>query len=71
MCALQAHVALCSQALKYFDGDDAKNAKVKAPRGIVRHAVFHTERGDLLDILERPNPDRYGGSAYLHRPVAV
>ena len=23
--------------------------------------VFHIERGDLLDILERPNPDRYAG----------
>ena len=47
--------------MKYFDWDDAKNAKVKAPRGIVRKVVFHTERGDLADILERPNPDRYGG----------
>ncbi len=23
--------------------------------------VFHIERGDLLDILEHPNPERYGG----------
>jgi hypothetical protein len=23
--------------------------------------VFHIERGDLLDILEHPNPDRYAG----------
>jgi hypothetical protein len=23
--------------------------------------VFHIERGDLFDILEQPNPDRYGG----------
>jgi hypothetical protein len=27
----------------------------------VRDIVFHTERGDLLDILEHPNPDRYAG----------
>jgi hypothetical protein len=24
-----------------------------------RKIVFHTERGDLLDILEHPNPERY------------
>ena len=23
--------------------------------------VFHIERGDLLDILEHPNPERYSG----------
>jgi hypothetical protein len=23
--------------------------------------VFHTQRGDLLDLLEHPNPDRYSG----------
>jgi hypothetical protein len=23
--------------------------------------VFHIERGDLLDILKHPNPDRYAG----------
>ncbi len=23
--------------------------------------MFHIERGDLLDILEHPNPDRYAG----------
>jgi hypothetical protein len=23
--------------------------------------VFHIERGDLFDILEHPNPDRYAG----------
>jgi hypothetical protein len=35
--------------VKFFDWDDAKNAKLRA------------ERGDLLDILEHPNPDRYAG----------
>jgi len=48
--------------LKYFDGDDAKNAKLRAERGIgFEDVVFHIERGDLLDILEHPNPDRYAG----------
>jgi hypothetical protein len=35
MCA--SHVALCSQAVKYFDGDDAKNAKSRR-----RAALFDT-----------------------------
>ena len=44
-------------AVKYFAWDDAKNAKLKADRGIgFEDIVFHIERGDLLDILEHPNP---------------
>jgi hypothetical protein len=27
--------------------------------------VIHIERGDLLDILEHPNPDRYAGQRIL------
>jgi uncharacterized DUF497 family protein len=46
--------------VKFFDWDDAKNAKLKAERGIgFEEIVFHVERGDLLDILEHPNSDRY------------
>ena len=49
-------------AVKYFDWDDAKNAKLRAERGIgFEDIVFHIERGDVLDILENPNPDRYAG----------
>ncbi len=40
--------------------DDAKNAKLRANRGIgFEDVVLHIERVDLLDILEHPNPDRY------------
>ena len=47
-------------SVKYFDWDDAKNAKLRAERGIgFEDVVFHIERGDLLDILEHPNPSRY------------
>ena len=50
------------RAVKYFAWDDAKNAKLKADRGIgFEDIVFHIERGDLLDILEHPNADRYAG----------
>jgi uncharacterized DUF497 family protein len=48
--------------VKYFDWDDAKNAKLRTERGIGFEEIgFHIERGDLLDILEHPNPERYGG----------
>ena len=64
---MDAHVCLmgtrCAtlMAVKYFAWDDAKNAKLKADRGIgFEDVVFHIERGDLLDILEHPNPDRAG-----------
>jgi hypothetical protein len=49
-------------AVKYFAWDDAKNAKLRTERGIgFEEIVFHIERGDLLDILEHPNPERYAG----------
>jgi uncharacterized DUF497 family protein len=52
--------------VKYFDWDDAKNAKLIAERGIgFEDVVFHIERGDLLDILDHPNPDRYAGQRIL------
>jgi predicted DNA binding CopG/RHH family protein/uncharacterized DUF497 family protein len=45
-----------------FDWDYAKNAKLRKERGIgFEDVVFHIERGDLLDILEHPNPDRNAG----------
>jgi uncharacterized DUF497 family protein len=48
--------------VKYFDWDDAKNAKLRAERGIgFEDIVFHIDRGDLLDILDHPNPDRDAG----------
>jgi uncharacterized DUF497 family protein len=48
--------------LKYFAWDDAKNAKLRKERGIgFEDVVFHIERGDLLDILEHQNRDRYPG----------
>ena len=53
-------------SLKYFDWDDAKNAKLRAERGIgFEDVVFHIERGDLLDILEHPNPQPLRRPAHL------
>ena len=48
--------------MKYFVLDDAKNAKLRTERGIgFEEIVFHIGRDDLVDILEHPNPERYGG----------
>ena len=48
--------------MKYFDWDDDKNAKLRKERGIgFEDVVFHIERGDVLDILDHPNPERYAG----------
>ena len=48
--------------MKFFAWDNAKNAKLRADRGIgFEDIVFHIERGDLLDILEHPHRDRYPG----------
>jgi uncharacterized DUF497 family protein len=48
--------------VKFFAWDDAKNARLKTDRGIgFEEIVFHIERGDLLDTLDHPNPERYAG----------
>ena len=47
--------------MKYFTWDDAKNERLKAERGIgFEEIVFLIERGELLDVLEHPRPERYG-----------
>lgn len=49
-------------AVKWFGWDDAKNAKLRAERGIgFEDIVFHIERGDLLDTVDHPHTDRYAG----------
>ncbi len=48
--------------VKYFTWDEEKNEKLKAQRGVsFEEIVFHIERGAILDILEHPNQERYGG----------
>jgi len=48
--------------VKYFTWDDEKNEKLKRERGIsFEEIVFHVERGDIVDILEHPNQERYSG----------
>lgn len=46
--------------MKYFAWNDEKNAFLIEERGIsFEEIVFHIENGDVLDLLEHPNQDRY------------
>jgi uncharacterized DUF497 family protein len=48
--------------VKYFSWSPEKNAQLIRERGIsFEEIVFHIERGDLLDLLEHPNPEKYPG----------
>lgn len=48
--------------MKWFGWDDAKNAKLRAERGIgFEDIVFHIDRGDLLDTVDYSHTDRYAG----------
>lgn len=48
--------------LKYLTWDPEKNEKLKAQRGVsFDDIVMRIERGDLLDILEHPDQERYEG----------
>ena len=46
-----------------WEGENPENnARLKHERGVgFEAAVFHIERGDLLDILQHPNQARYAG----------
>ncbi|MGB5660582.1 MAG: BrnT family toxin [Thermoanaerobaculia bacterium] len=46
--------------MKYFSWNHGKNASLVQERGIsFEEIVFHIENGDVLDLLEHPNRDRY------------
>jgi hypothetical protein len=58
-------------ALKYFTCDNAKNEKLRAERGIsFEEVVFHIERGDILDITEHPNQQRYADQRIIVLQIA-
>ena len=57
--------------MKYFSWDPEKNSWLQAGRGIsFEEMVFHIARGDLLVILEHPDPDRYAGQRMFVVDVA-
>ncbi len=48
--------------MKFFAWSPEKNEEIRAARGIsFEEVVFHIERGDVVDLLEHPNQDRYPG----------
>jgi uncharacterized DUF497 family protein len=48
--------------MKHFSWNDEKNERLLNERGVSFEAVvFHIERGDLLDVVEHPNQEKYGG----------
>jgi uncharacterized DUF497 family protein len=48
--------------VKYFSWNSEKNESLQRERGVsFEEVVFHIERGDLLDVLEHPNQERYPG----------
>ncbi len=52
--------------MKPFRWDPEKNAQLKRERQIsFERVVLHIEQGDLLDILEHPNPQKYPGQRLL------
>ncbi len=52
--------------MKYFSWNPEKNLRIQQERGIsFEEIVFHVERGDLLDVLEHPNQERYSGQRIM------
>ena len=52
--------------MRHFTWDNAKNEKLQAERGIsFEDAIFHIERGDVLEILNHRDQDRYFGQKIM------
>lgn len=52
--------------MKYFVWNDEKNAWLKAERNIsFEEIVFYIELGQVLDIVEHTNPEKYQGQRIL------
>lgn len=48
--------------VKYFSWSAEKNDQLREERGIsFEEIVFHIERGDILDLLQHPNQEKYPG----------
>jgi uncharacterized DUF497 family protein len=51
-----------TRLLKYFTWDPRKNEKLKAERGVsFDEIVMRIERGEVLDILEHADQEKYEG----------
>ena len=48
--------------MKRFNWNSEKNEQLRTDRGIsFEEILFHIENGDVLDILQHPNQEKYGG----------
>jgi hypothetical protein len=48
--------------MKYYSWNHGKNERLKVERNVsFEEVVFHIERGQLLDIVEHPNQEKYEG----------
>jgi len=48
--------------MKYYSWNNEKNRQLKTERKVsFEEVTFCIERGQLLDIVEHPNQERYGG----------
>lgn len=48
--------------MKYYSWNNTKNRQLKTERQVsFEEVVFYIERGELLDIVEHPNQERYRG----------
>ena len=46
--------------MDYYKWDNQKNERLKAERGIgFEQVVMHIERGDVLDLFDHPNKEKY------------
>jgi hypothetical protein len=62
LCAYSAHITLPvgGEVLRLGRREEREAVGRSAVSGS-KKIVFRIERGDLLDILDHPNPERYGG----------
>ncbi|MFV2074125.1 MAG: toxin [Thermoanaerobaculales bacterium] len=52
--------------MKYFSWNPEKNRLLQETRGIsLEEIVFHVAKGDLLDVLEHPNQEKYSGQRMM------
>lgn len=48
--------------MKLFDWNPDKNEWLKRVRGVsFEEIIYHIQAGGLLDVIEHPHPEKYGG----------
>jgi len=56
------HTICYNWHMKSFDWNDDKNAWLRTVRGVTfEEIVYHIQAGDLLDVVEHSEPEKYPG----------